>query len=304
MTATESVEVITDPRFTSLLRFATAGSVDDGKSTLVGRLLHDTKSILADAYEAVARVSHERGGDEVDLALLTDGLEAEREQGITIDVAYRYFSTPRRSFIVADCPGHAQYTRNMATGASNAELAIVLVDASKGLLDQTRRHSVIVAMFGIRHVVLAVNKMDLVAFDPVRFEAISGEYRQLAASLGIEQVQAIPLAGLHGDNLVSRSPHTPWYQGPTLLEHLETITIHAAETDAGFRLPVQWVNRTMPGGGRGYAGTLLAAPLAAGDPVVTLPSGRHSRVASVYIGAEAVPQALPGQAVTVALDDE
>ncbi|MEJ5208851.1 adenylyl-sulfate kinase [Denitratimonas sp. CY0512] len=292
---------------TGSLRLITCGSVDDGKSTLIGRLLHDTGSLRDDQLDALARDSQRHGHADgaIDYALLLDGLEAEREQGITIDVAYRYFATARRSFIVADCPGHAQYTRNMATGASTAQLAIVLVDASKGLLDQTRRHSGIVAMFGIRQVVLAVNKMDLVDFDRDRFEAICGQYQQLAENLGIEQVQAIPLSGLHGDNLASRSSRTAWYQGPTLLEHLETVRINtAAAPDAGFRLPVQWVNRAMPAGGRGYAGTLLAAPLATGDPVVVLPSGQRSRIAGVFDGNGAVARAVPGQALTLALQDE
>ncbi|WP_460971688.1 sulfate adenylyltransferase subunit 1, partial [Novilysobacter erysipheiresistens] len=231
-----------------LLRFITCGSVDDGKSTLIGRLLHDTKLLLDDQIAALEADSRRHGtqGEEIDFALLVDGLSAEREQGITIDVAYRFFGTQRRKFIVADCPGHEQYTRNMATGASTAELAIVLVDARKGLLTQTRRHSYIVSLLGIRHVVLAVNKMDLVDYDQQTFDAIEADYRQLAAQLGIDHVTAIPLSALKGDNMLAHSDNTPWYQGPALLEHLEQVEVAAAVDTRGFRLPVQWVCRPNP----------------------------------------------------------
>ena len=224
-----------------LLRFITCGSVDDGKSTLIGRLLHDTKLLFDDQLAALAADSRRHGtqGERVDFALLVDGLAAEREQGITIDVAYRFFSTDRRKFIVADCPGHEQYTRNMATGASTADLAVVLVDARKGLLTQTRRHSYIVSLLGIRHVLLAVNKMDLVAFDRTVFDTIAGEYQALAAQLGIAHVQAIPVSALEGDNVLRHSEAMPWYGGPPLLEHLESVQARRDARDIGFRLPVQ-----------------------------------------------------------------
>ena len=288
-----------------LLRFITCGSVDDGKSTLIGRLLHDTKLLFDDQLAALERDSKRHGtqNGEIDFALLVDGLAAEREQGITIDVAYRFFSTERRKFIVADCPGHEQYTRNMATGASTADLAIVLVDARKGLLTQTRRHSYIVSLLGIRHVLLAVNKMDLVDFDPVVFEEIVAGYRELAEQLGIEQVTAIPLSALQGDNMILRSERTPWYAGPTLLEHLETVDVGARQHSDGFLLPVQWVCRPDQNF-RGFAGTIAAGSIRPGDEVVALPSGRRSKVARIVTFDGDLAVAHAGQAVTLTLADE
>lgn len=294
-----------------LLRFITCGSVDDGKSTLIGRLLHDTRLLLDDQLATLERDSRRHGtqNGELDFALLVDGLQAEREQGITIDVAYRFFDTDRRKFIVADCPGHEQYTRNMATGASTADLAVVLVDARKGLLTQTHRHSYIVSLLGLRHVVLAVNKMDLVDFDREIFRRIESDYRALAAQLGIPHVVAIPLSALQGDNLLQRSDRTPWYDGPTLLEHLETVDTRAGERDApGFRMPVQWVCRPDQHF-RGFAGTIAEGAVAPGDEVVALPSGRRSRVARI-VSADAThalvdrAQAVRGEAVTITLTDE
>ncbi|WP_440984970.1 sulfate adenylyltransferase subunit CysN [Xanthomonas sontii] len=288
-----------------LLRFITCGSVDDGKSTLIGRLLYDSKRLFDDQLAALGADSKRHGtrGGAIDYALLLDGLAAEREQGITIDVAYRYFDTDRRKFIVADCPGHAQYTRNMATGASTADVAVVLVDASKGVLTQTRRHSYIVALLGIRHVVLAVNKMDLVGFAQETFDAIAAEYRALAAQLGIADVQCIPLSALEGDNLSQRSARMPWYAGPALLEHLEGVQLDARGGDGGLRLPVQWVNRPHAQF-RGFAGTVAAGAVQPGDAVVVLPSARRAQVAQVLIGADAVPRAVAGQAVTLTLTEE
>ena len=284
-----------------LLRFITCGSVDDGKSTLIGRLLHDSQLLLDDQLSALAADSLRHGtqGEELDFALLVDGLAAEREQGITIDVAYRQFSTPRRRFIVADCPGHEQYTRNMATGASTADLAVVLVDARKGVLTQTRRHSYIVALLGIGQVVLAVNKMDAVGFDQAIFDAIAGEYRALAAQLGIGQVVAIPVSALHGDNIASRSARMPWHAGPVLLDHLESVEVARAPRE-GLRMPVQWINRPHQDF-RGICGTLAAGGVAAGDPVVVLSSGRRTRVASVLLAGEPVARARSGEAVTLTL---
>ena len=289
----------------SLLRFITCGSVDDGKSTLIGRLLHDTQRLFEDQLAALDADSRRHGtrNGEIDFALLVDGLAAEREQGITIDVAYRYFGTERRKFIVADCPGHEQYTRNMATGASTADLAVVLVDARKGLLTQTRRHSYIVSLLGIRHVVLAVNKMDLVSFDQAVFERIVGEYRELAAKLGIEHVQAVPLSALNGDNLTTRSAATPWYRGPSVLEHLETVDVGRDAADLGLRLPVQWVNRPHQDF-RGFAGTSSAGRGRPGDEIVALPSGRRSRVQRIVTADGDLAQATAGQAVTLTLADE
>jgi bifunctional enzyme CysN/CysC len=282
-----------------LLRLATAGSVDDGKSTLIGRLLLDTRLLLSDHLEAVTR---DGGGP--DLAAVTDGLRAEREQGITIDVAYRYFATARRSFILADTPGHERYTRNMFTGASTADLAIVLVDARRGVVRQTRRHAQISALLGIRHVVAAVNKMDLVGWSAERFEAVADEVRELAERLQILDLTAIPVSALHGDNVVERSPNTPWYDGPALLEHLETIDVAADLDRDHLRLPIQWVSR--PEGGRrgAYGGQLAAGALQPGDAVVVLPSGARSRIAAVdALGAEVEP-AVPPLSVTVELADE
>jgi len=293
-----------------LLRFITCGSVDDGKSTLIGRLLYESKGLFEDQLAALDKDSRRHGtqGEEIDYALLLDGLAAEREQGITIDVAYRFFSTDRRKFIVADCPGHEQYTRNMATGASTADVAVVLVDARKGLLTQTRRHSYIVSLLGIRHVVLAVNKMDLVGYDQAVFDEIVAGYRELAAQLGIPHVTAIPLSALKGDNLLQGSPNTPWYGGTSLLQFLETVDVGRRGHDIGFRLPVQWVNRPNQDF-RGFAGTIAAGTVAPGDEVVALPSGRRSKVARVIgtkAGAEAgdLDRAVAGQSITITLADE
>ncbi len=288
-----------------LLRFITCGSVDDGKSTLIGRLLHDTRLLLDDQVSALEADSRRHGtqGDEIDFALLVDGLAAEREQGITIDVAYRFFDTERRKFIVADCPGHEQYTRNMATGASTADLAVVLVDARKGLLTQTRRHSYIVKLLGIERVLLAVNKMDLVGFDEAVFDRIADEYRALAAQLGIAHVDCIPLSALRGDNMIERSLNTPWYGGPALLELLETVPLARAADDAALRMPVQWVCRPNQDF-RGFAGTIAAGTAKPGDDIVVLPSGRRSRIAAIVTADGELAEASAGQAVTLTLRDE
>ena len=288
------------------LRFITCGSVDDGKSTLIGRLLYESKNLLEDQLATLARDSKRHGtqGAANDYALLLDGLDAEREQGITIDVAYRYFSTDQRSFIVADCPGHEQYTRNMATGASTADLAVVLVDARKGLLTQTRRHSYIAALFGIRHIVLAVNKMDLVGYSQQVFDDIVAAYAELAKVLGIAHVTAIPLSGLVGDNVVTRSAAMPWYTGPALLEHLERIEPGDTE-DAGkpFRMPVQWVCRPSQDF-RGFAGQIAAGSVSVGDEVTSASSGLRSTVTSLRIGSAPVDKARAGQSIMLTLRDE
>ena len=288
-----------------LLRLITCGSVDDGKSTLLGRLLYDSKLLYDDQLSALEDDSKRHGTqhDELDFALLVDGLSAEREQGITIDVAYRFFSTERRKFIVADCPGHEQYTRNMATGASTAELAVVLVDARKGILTQTRRHTYICALFGIRHVLLAVNKMDLAEYAEHTFAQIETDYRQLASRMGIEQVTAVPLSALRGDNISRRSSLMPWYTGPTLLEQLETVQVEHAATDIGMRLPVQWVCRADQNF-RGYAGQLAAGQLTVGDEVVVLPGGARSKVARIVTADGDLATAQTGDAVIVTLQDE
>ena len=288
-----------------LLRFITCGSVDDGKSTLIGRLLHDTKRLFDDQVAALEADSRRHGtqGEAIDFALLVDGLSAEREQGITIDVAYRFFDTERRKFIVADCPGHEQYTRNMATGASTADLAVVLVDARKGLLTQTRRHSYIVSLLGIRHVLLAVNKMDLVDYDQAVFDDIVAGYAGLAKQLDIPHVQAIPLSALQGDNMTGASAAMPWYTGPSLLEHLETVDAHRDGSEVGFRLPVQWVCRPNQDF-RGFAGSVAAGEVRPGDAVVVLPSGRRSTVARIVTADGDLPRAIAGQAITLALADE
>ncbi|OBR73332.1 adenylyl-sulfate kinase [Xanthomonas arboricola] len=288
-----------------LLRFITCGSVDDGKSTLIGRLLYDSKRLFDDQLAALESDSRRHGtqGEGIDYALLMDGLAAEREQGITIDVAYRYFDTDQRKFIVADCPGHEQYTRNMATGASTADVAVVLVDARKGLLAQTRRHSYIVSLLGIGHVVLAVNKMDLVDYDAQVFADIAEGYRALAAQLGIADVQCIPLSALAGENLSSPSARMPWYRGPHLLQHLDTVHVETPEAGSGFRLPVQWVNRPHQHF-RGYAGTIAAGQVRVGDAVVVVPSGRRTQVASVLDANGEVGSARAGQAVTLTLREE
>ena len=290
-----------------LLRLATAGSVDDGKSTLVGRLLYDTKSILADTLDAIERVSRDRGLTAPDLALLTDGLRAEREQGITIDVAYRYFATPNRSFILADTPGHVQYTRNMVTGASTAELALILVDARNGVVAQTRRHAAISALLGIRHIALVVNKMDLVDFDARVFESIRTEFAAYARGHGVCDVVAIPISALDGDNVVARSERTPWYAGPTLLEHLETVPVGQDPAVQPLRFPVQYVIRPQDPEHhdyRGYAGRVAAGIVHVGDRIAIAPGGQRSTVVGIdtYDGPLAWAQA--GQSVTLRLADD
>ena len=288
-----------------LLRFITCGSVDDGKSTLIGRLLYESKRLFDDQLSALEADSRRHGtqGERIDYALLLDGLAAEREQGITIDVAYRYFDTDRRKYNVADCPGHEQYTRNMATGASTADVAVVLVDARKGLLTQTHRHSYIISLLGIGQVVLAVNKMDLVDYDQAVFERIVAEYRALATQLGIANVQAIPLSALEGQNLSTRSAATPWYSGPSLIEHLDTVELREHDAASGLRLPVQWVNRPNQDF-RGFAGTIAAGQVRVGDEVVVLPSARRSTVKQVLGPDGPLAVASTGQAVTLTLADE
>jgi len=288
-----------------LLRFLTCGSVDDGKSTLIGRLLHETGAIFEDQLAALEKDSRRHGttGGDIDFALLVDGLEAEREQGITIDVAYRYFSTPRRSFIVADTPGHEQYTRNMATGASNAELAIILIDARKGVLTQTKRHSVIAALTGIRHVILAVNKIDLVGFDEKRFDAIVADYAAFAGKLGFASIVPIPVSARFGDNIAAPSANTPWYDGPTLVGHLEEVEVEAARTDGPLRFPVQWVNRPNLDF-RGFSGTLAGGVVRVGDEVVAASSGKTSRVTRIVTFDGDRETARAGDAVTLVLADE
>jgi bifunctional enzyme CysN/CysC len=287
------------------LRFLTCGSVDDGKSTLIGRLLHEQNLIFDDHRAALGRDSKRHGttGGDIDYALLLDGLEAEREQGITIDVAYRYFSTARRSFVVADTPGHEQYTRNMATGASNADLAVLLVDARKGLLSQTRRHAVIVSLLGIRHVVLAVNKIDLVDFDQAIFEEIAISFKFFAADLGFKDVTAIPISARHGDNISVRSENTRWYTGPVLLDHLETVNVDDDRQDKPFRMPVQWVNRANSDF-RGFAGTIVSGVVARGDDIAVLPSGHLTKVASIVGPGGEVEAASAGDSVTLTLAGE
>ncbi|MEU8508816.1 GTP-binding protein [Streptomyces brevispora] len=291
----------------SLLRLATAGSVDDGKSTLVGRLLHDSKSVLADQLEAVEHASRNRGQGTLDLALLTDGLRAEREQGITIDVAYRYFATPRRRFILADTPGHVQYTRNMVTGASTADLAVVLVDARNGVVEQTRRHLAVAALLRVPHVVLAVNKMDLAGYAEPVFAAIAEEFTAYATELGVRDVVAVPLSALAGDNVVEPSAHMNWYGGPTLLEHLETVPVGSDPSGAPARFPVQYVIRPQTAEHpdyRGYAGQLASGVLAVGDPVTVLPCGRTTTVAGIDAFGEPVGLARAPQSVAVRLADD
>ncbi|MGE3510372.1 MAG: sulfate adenylyltransferase subunit CysN [Vicinamibacterales bacterium] len=288
-----------------LLRLFTAGSVDDGKSTLIGRLLYDTQAVFDDQMSALQRDSQRRGSSdgEVDLSLLTDGLKAEREQGITIDVAYRYFSTPRRSFVIADCPGHEQYTRNMATGASNCDLAIILVDARHGVLTQTRRHSFIVSLLGIRHVVVAVNKMDLVGYAQEVFDTIEQSYRDFSARLGLADLRFIPLSALKGDNVVTPSRQMPWYTGETLLHFLETAHIASDRNLIDLRFPVQYVIRPNQDF-RGFAGTVASGIIRKDDDVMVLPSGRRSRVRSIVTYDGELTEAFPPQAVTVTLADE
>jgi bifunctional enzyme CysN/CysC len=286
-----------------LLRFTTAGSVDDGKSTLIGRLLYDTKNIFDDQLEAVERASRHRGEGYVNLALLTDGLRAEREQNITIDVAYRYFSTPKRKFIIADTPGHEQYTRNMVTGASSAELAIILVDARKGVQTQSRRHGFIASLLGIPHLVVAVNKMDLVGFAEDVFERVRQEFSDFAARLATDDVTFIPVSALLGDNVVGRSSSMPWYDGPSLLHHLETVRVGSSRNLVDFRFPVQLVVR--PGADfRGYAGRVASGTVTAGQEVVALPSGARSRVRTLATMDGPLDEAVAGQSIVVTLEDE
>lgn len=295
----------------TLLRLATAGSVDDGKSTLVGRLLHDTKSVLADQMAAVERVSRDRGLAQADLALLTDGLRAEREQGITIDVAYRYFATAARSFILADCPGHVQYTRNTVTGASTADAVLVLVDVRKGVLEQTRRHLAVAALLRVPHVVIAVNKIDLVDFDEAVYGGVAKEVDEIAAGLGLPDVRTVPVSALTGDNVVDRSPRTPWYDGPSVLELLEQLPSADDPRDELFRMPVQVVLR--PQGAardlryvdyRGYAGQVVAGVVRVGDAVVVLPGGGRTTVAGIDTADGELAEAFAPRSVTLRLVDE
>jgi bifunctional enzyme CysN/CysC len=289
-----------------LLRFITCGSVDDGKSTLIGRLLYESKALFEDQLGQLEVDSKKLGtqGDELDFALLVDGLSAEREQGITIDVAYRFFATDKRKFIVADTPGHEQYTRNMVTGASTADLAVILIDARQGLLTQTRRHSYLVSLLGIRKVVVAINKLDLVGFSQAVFERIETDYRGFAAQIGLQDIQCIPLSALRGDNMLEASANTPWYQGPTLLQHLENVPLEQArQVEAAFRLPVQWVNRPNLDF-RGYCGNVAAGSVSVGDRIRVLPSGQQSEVTAIFGSAGEQQQALCNQAVTLVLKDD
>ena len=287
------------------LRFITCGSVDDGKSTLIGRLLFESKNIFDDQLSALESDSRQYGtqGEKIDLALLVDGLQAEREQGITIDVAYRFFATDKRRYIVADTPGHEQYTRNMATGASTADLAVILIDARKGVLTQTRRHSRIAAMMGIRHVVLAINKMDLIRYEEGAFREIERDYRKFAESLAFHVIQAIPLSGLEGDNVHCISERTPWYQGPSLMEYLDAVDVRDVFSRSAFRMPVQFVNRPHPDF-RGFCGRIAEGVIRIGDAVRVLPSGVQTRIKSIITGFAEVTQASMGESVTLTLVDE
>ncbi|MDE3720572.1 sulfate adenylyltransferase subunit CysN [Nocardiopsis sp. N85] len=293
-----------------ILRFATAGSVDDGKSTLIGRLLYDSKSIFEDQLDAVERTSAARGEEYTNLALLTDGLRAEREQGITIDVAYRYFATPKRTFIIADTPGHIQYTRNMVTGASTADLAIILVDARKGLQEQSRRHAFLTTLLQVPHLVLAVNKMDLVGYDQARFEEIKAEFADFAAKLDAPDLTFVPISALHGDNVVGRSENMPWYSGPSLLHHLENVHIASDRNLIDARFPVQYVIRPHKSADpelhdyRGYAGQLAGGVLKPGDEVVHLPSGLSTRISKILTADGDVAEAFAPMSVTLLLEDE
>ena len=290
-----------------LLRFSTAGSVDDGKSTLIGRLLFDTKTVFEDQIDHVEDVSRRRGDERVNLALLTDGLRAEREQGITIDVAYRYFATPKRKFIIADTPGHIQYTRNMVTGASTANLSIVLVDARQGIVEQTRRHALIASLLRIPHLVFAVTKMDLVAWSESRFRELEQELRQFATRLSIPDIVVIPMSALTGANVVERTADLPWYAGPTLLEHLETVDIGTDRNLFDARFPVQWVIRPQSDEHhdyRGYAGQVASGVLRPGDDICVLPSGVTTKIARIEQGGAAVEAASPGMSVTIHLADD
>jgi bifunctional enzyme CysN/CysC len=290
-----------------LLRFATAGSVDDGKSTLIGRLLYDSKQIFEDTLESMEHTSRLRGEEGVNLALLTDGLRAEREQGITIDVAYRYFATPGRKFIIADTPGHIQYTRNMVTGASTADVALVLIDARNGILEQSRRHAFLASLLGVPHLVLCVNKMDLVDFDQAVFERIRNEFRDFAAKLDVHDLAFIPVSALLGDNVVDRSPNMPWYDGSSLLHHLEEVHIASDRNLIDCRFPVQYVIRPRDDrfhDYRGYAGLVSSGTYRSGDEVVVLPSGFTSRIASIDTADGPVDEATPPMSVTIRLEDD
>lgn len=292
---------------TTLLRLATAGSVDDGKSTLIGRLLYDSKAVMEDQWASVEQTSKDRGHDYTDLALVTDGLRAEREQGITIDVAYRYFATPKRKFIIADTPGHIQYTRNMVTGASTAQLVIVLVDARHGLLEQSRRHAFLASLLGIRHLVLAVNKMDLLGWDQEKFDAIRDEFHAFAARLDVQDVTSIPISALHGDNVVTKSDQTPWYEGPSLLSHLEDVYIAGDRNMVDVRFPVQYVIRPHTlehQDHRSYAGTVASGVMRSGDEVVVLPIGKTTRITAIDGPNGPVAEAFPPMAVSVRLADD
>jgi sulfate adenylyltransferase subunit 1 len=295
---------------TGLLRFLTCGSVDDGKSTLIGRLLYDTKTILADTLHAMERTSARRGHEAVDLSLLTDGLQAEREQGITIDVAYRYFTTGRRKYIIADAPGHEQYTRNMVTAASTANLAIILIDARKGILTQTRRHSYLAHLVGIPHIVVAINKMDLVDHDQATYDRICGEYLTFAAKLGIQDVRFIPLSALNGDMIVDRGEKLGWYTGPTLLDILEAAPTAHSERDERFRFPVQYVCRPQKSDDpalhdyRGFMGRVESGEIKSGDAVIVLPSERRTRIKRIELNGEVLPMAIAEQSITLLLEDE
>ncbi|HVM69056.1 MAG TPA: GTP-binding protein [Gaiellaceae bacterium] len=307
MSGTSEAALTQELASTELLRLVTAGSVDDGKSTLIGRLLYDTKQILADQLEHIEQTSQRRGDGYVNLALLTDGLRAEREQGITIDVAYRSFVTPRRRFQLADAPGHVQYTRNMVTGASTADLAIILLDARKGVVEQTRRHAYIAAILRTPHVIVAVNKMDLVDFSEARFREIEQELRETGERLGLQDVVVIPISALRGDNVVEPGDGMPWYEGPTLLEHLETVEIAGDRDVEHRRFPVQWVIRPISEEHhdyRGYAGQVAGGVWRAGADVVVLPSGRATRVAAVETADGPLDEAIPGQSVTIRLEDD
>jgi sulfate adenylyltransferase subunit 1 len=291
-----------------LLRFTTAGSVDDGKSTLIGRLLYDSKSIFEDQLEAIEHSSRQRGDENVNLALLTDGLRAEREQGITIDVAYRYFATPRRKFIIADTPGHIQYTRNMVTGASTANLAIILVDARKGVIEQTCRHSFIANLLRIQHVVVAVNKMDLVDWSEERFDEIKAQFEAFASRLdNLVEITFIPISALLGDNIVDQSTNMPWFKGPTLLYHLETVYVGAQENHVDARFPVQWVIRPMSDAWhdfRGYGGRIAGGVFKPGDEVMVLPSGFTSRIKAIHTADGELDEAFAPQSVAITLESE
>ncbi len=290
-----------------ILKFITAGSVDDGKSTLIGRLLFDSKAVSHDILHAIERQSRNKPDGELDLSLLTDGLRAEREQGITIDVAYKYFHTARRKFIIADAPGHVQYTRNMVTGASNADLAIILIDARQGVVEQTHRHSLIASLMGIPHLVAAINKMDLVGYDEQRFYQIAAEYKNLAAKLGIGEVTFIPISALAGDNVVAHSDKMPWYKGKALLEHLETVALEEAASEVGARFQVQYVIRPRTEAlhdYRGYAGSLRSGALRRGDRVRVLPSGIESEIQAIEVHQTEVEEALAPQPIVLHLKDD